>query len=117
MSPVMDRTDALPPHELAAIETYFDGDRDFYVIFRASAVVQFPADLQAGDEACAAGDAQSLRRAAHTLKGVLVTLGYAELSAFAKSVEQAAQHSPWDEAVAGWRELRARMVAGFGLAS
>lgn len=112
----MDRTDELPPHELAAIETYFDGDRDFYVIFRASAVAQFPADLQAGDDACAASDAQALRRAAHTLKGVLQTLGYADLSAFAKGVEQAAQHSPWEEAVAGWRGLRARMVDSFGLA-
>ena len=32
------------------------------------------------------------------------------------SVEQAAQQSPWDEAVAGWRELSARLVAAFGLA-
>ena len=106
---------ALPPHELAAVAEYFEGDHEFYRVFRASAVAQFPADLQAGDQADAAADAQALRRAAHTLKGVLLTLGYAELSAFAKTVEQGAQHQPWDEAVAGWRELRARMVATFGL--
>jgi len=116
MSPLMDETAALPPHERAAVSEYFDGDHDFYRVFRASAVVQFPADLRAGDQAEAAGDAQALRRAAHTLKGVLLTLGYAELSAFAKTVEQGAQQQPWDEAVAGWRELRARMIAAFDLA-
>ncbi len=116
MSPALDSTTDLPPHELAAVSEYFDGDKAFYQVFRASAVAQFPADLVAGDQAEAAADAQALRRAAHTLKGVLLTLGYAELSAFAKTVEQGAQHSSWDEAAAGWRELRARMVAAFGLA-
>ncbi|MEN9904830.1 MAG: hypothetical protein RLZZ555_1395 [Pseudomonadota bacterium] len=101
--------------EQQAIATYFEGDAGFYRVFKASAVAQFPADLEQGDSAESAGDAQALRRAAHTLKGVLQTLGHAELSALAKSVEQAAQHSPWHEAVAGWRELRAAMVATFSL--
>ena len=101
--------------EREAVATYFDGDADFYQVFLASAVAQFPADLQQGDAAEAAGDAQGLRRAVHTLKGVLLTLGHAELSAFAKRVEVAAQQSPWDEAAAGWRELRAHMVSTFSL--
>lgn len=116
MSPLTDDITGLPPHELAAVSEYFEGDHEFYRIFRASAVAQFPADLQAGDQAEAAADVQALRRAAHTLKGVLLTLGYAELSACAKTVEQGVQQQPWDEAAAGWRELRARMVAAFGLA-
>ena len=107
--------DELPAHEQDAVATYFEGDAEFYRIFRASAVAQFPVDLQEGDVAEAAGDVQALRRAAHTLKGVLLTLGHAELSACAKSVEQAAQQAPWDLAVAGWRELRARMVSTFSL--
>lgn len=107
---------SLPPHEQQAVAVYFDGDAEFYRVFRASAVQQFPVDLQEGDAAVQAGDAQALRRAAHTLKGVLLTLGYAEMSAFAKQVELAAHQAPWDEAVAGWRELRARLVAAFGLA-
>ena len=106
----------LPAHEQDAVAVYFDGDAEFYRVFRASAVLQFPVDLREGDAAVQAGDVQALRRAAHTLKGVLLTLGYADLSAFAKTVEQAAQQSPWDEAVAGWRELSARLVAAFGLA-
>ena len=105
----------LPAHEQEAVATYFDGDAEFYRVFRASAVMQFPVDLQEGDAAEAAGDVQALRRAAHTLKGVLLTLGYAELSAYAKSVELAVQQAPWDLAVAGWRELRARMVSTFSL--
>ncbi len=106
---------ALTELELAAVATYFEGDAAFYQVFRDSAVAQFPVDLQQGDAAELAGDAQALRRAAHTLKGVLLTLGYAELSAFAKGVEQAAQQSPWEDSVAGWRELRARMVSTFSL--
>ena len=106
---------ALTELELAAVATYFEGDAEFYQVFRDSAVAQFPVDLQQGDKAELAGDAQALRRAAHTLKGVLLTLGYSELSNFAKGVEQAAQHAAWQEAVAGWRELRARMVSTFSL--
>ncbi|MCX7252351.1 MAG: Hpt domain-containing protein [Burkholderiales bacterium] len=112
----MASTAQLPAHEQEAIAIYFDGDAEFYRIFLASAVQQFPADLREGDAAVQAGDVQALRRAAHTLKGVLLTLGHADLSAFAKTVEQAAQQSPWDEAVAGWRELSARLIAAFSLA-
>ena len=101
--------------EQQAVATYFEGDADFYRVFKASAVEQFPADLQQGDAAAAAGDAKALRRAVHTLKGVLLTLGYAEMSALAKGVEQAAQQSPWDDAIAGWRGLRARIVSTFSL--
>jgi HPt (histidine-containing phosphotransfer) domain-containing protein len=116
MSQPMALSAQLPAHEQDAVAVYFDGDAEFYRVFRASAVLQFPVDLREGDAAVQAGDVQALRRAAHTLKGVLLTLGYADLSAFAKTVEQAAQQSPWDEAVAGWRELSARLVAAFGLA-
>ena len=112
----MAATAQLPAHEQEAIAVYFDGDAEFYRVFLASALQQFPIDLREGDAAIQAGDVQALRRAAHTLKGVLLTLGHAELSAFAKTVEQAAEHSPWEEAVAGWRELSARLAAAFGLA-
>ncbi len=107
--------DDLPLHEQQAVSTYFEGDAEFYRVFRASAVAQFPADLQEGDAAEAVADAQALRRAAHTLKSVLLTLGYAELSALAKTVELAAHQEPWEQAVAGWHELRARLVSNFSL--
>lgn len=109
--------DELPAHEQQAVVAYFEGDAEFYRVFRASALAQFPIDLQQGDAAEAAGDVQTLCRAAHTLKGVLLTLGHAELSALAKSVELAVEQSPWELAVTGWRELRARMVSTFSLRS
>lgn len=105
----------LPAHQQEAVATYFDGDAEFYQVFRESAVTQFPVDLQQGDAAEASGDVQALRRAAHTLKGVLQTLGYAELSACAKRVELAAEQATWEDAVSGWRELRATMVSTFSL--
>jgi HPt (histidine-containing phosphotransfer) domain-containing protein len=106
----------LQPHEKAAVDTYFDGDQDFYQVFRSASVEQFAIDLKIGDDACAAGDATTLRRTAHSLKSVLLTLGYAEHSACAKGVELAAQQAPWAQAVAGWGDLRQRIVTSFKLA-
>jgi CheY-like chemotaxis protein len=105
----------LQPHELTAIETYFDGDRQFYETYRDSCIAQFHVDINEGDVACQAGDAVSLRRTAHSLKSVLQTLGYADHSVCAKALEDAAQHQPWPTAEAGWRELRDRMVSSFRL--
>jgi hypothetical protein len=105
----------LSPDELAAIDTYFDGDRAFYDNFRASCVLQFVEDIAQGDAACAAHDAPVLRRTAHSLKSVLLTLGHADHSAQAKAVELAAQAGPWPEALGGWLDLRQRLVHSFGL--
>ena len=69
----------LPAHEQDAVAVYFDGDAEFYRVFRASAVLQFPVDLREGDAAVQAGDVQALRRAAHTLKGSSANLGAIKL--------------------------------------
>jgi DNA-binding NarL/FixJ family response regulator len=105
----------LQPHELAAIENYFDGDRQFYETYRDSCIAQFHVDINEGDVACQAKDAVSLRRTAHSLKSVLQTLGYADHSVCAKALEEAVQQQPWASAEAGWRELRERMVSSFRL--
>jgi CheY-like chemotaxis protein len=105
----------LQPHELAAIEMYFDGDRTFYETYRDACIAQFHVDIDEGDVSCQAGDAVSLRRTAHSLKSVLQTLGYADHSVCAKALEDAAQHQPWPIAEAGWRELRDRMISSFKL--
>jgi len=105
----------LKPFELAAIETFFDGDRSFYEIFKASCVEQFAVDIAAGDQAAASGDAGTLRRVAHSLKSVLQTLGYADHSVCARSVEEAAQHRGLAEATVAWQDLRGRIVQSFGL--
>lgn len=107
--------EGLAPHELAAIESFFDGDRQFYENFRDSCVKQFVNDISDGDMACRAGDAPALRRTAHSLKSVLKTLGYADHSVCAKALEDAAQSRPWDEALAGWQQLRERIARSFKL--
>lgn len=112
-SPAPSSSTALPAHELLAIETYFDGDAEFYRTFRASCCEQFKRDIQEGDEACDLGDAPRLRRIAHSLKSVLQTLGYADHSLCARAVEQQAQQKPWEDALAGWRELRLRIDRTF----
>lgn len=108
-------TGGLQPNELAAIETFFDGDRQFYETFRESCIQQFNVDVANGDAACQAQDAVSLRRTAHSLKSVLQTLGYADYSVCARLVEDAAQHQPIEAAAASWQELRQRLVQSFGL--
>lgn len=105
----------LLPNELAAIETFFDGDRQFYETFRQSCIQQFNVDVASGDSACQTQDAVALRRTAHSLKSVLQTLGYADHSVCARSVEEAAQHQPMDVAAASWQELRQRLVSSFNL--
>ncbi len=105
----------LPAHEQAAIETYFDGDQAFYRTFRQSCVEQFHIDVRDGDAACLAHDASGLRRTAHSLKSVLQTLGYADHSLCARALEQLAQQEPWEAALAGWQELRQRLVQTFQL--
>lgn len=107
--------DGLSPLELEAIATYFDGDRDFYRVFLGSCLTQFVVDVHEGDAAVAAADAATLRRVAHSLKGVLQTLGQAEHSLCAKGVEQACQFAPWEQAIAGWQDLRARLIGTYSL--
>jgi HPt (histidine-containing phosphotransfer) domain-containing protein len=107
--------DVLQPFELEAIEVYFDGDRSFYEVFRSSCIEQFATDLTEGDAACAAGDAATLRRVAHSLKSVLRTLGHPQVSAQAKQAEDAAHEGPWDQALAQWQVLRQQLVHSFQL--
>lgn len=107
--------DGLSAQALDAIATYFDGDREFYRVFLGACVKQFVVDIHEGDAAVVAADAATLRRVAHSLKGVLQTLGQAEHSVFAKGVEQDCQFAPWEQAVAGWRDLRARLISTYAL--
>lgn len=113
-SGIEDRS-SLQPFELAAIEVCFDGDRDFYENFRATCIRQFTQDIREGDDACSRGDHAALRRVAHSLKSVLQTLGFADHAICAQAVERDAYQAPWEEAQAGWVELRGRMIRSFDL--
>jgi HPt (histidine-containing phosphotransfer) domain-containing protein len=105
----------LPECENQAIETYFDGDRALFMAFRESCVEQFDVDLAEGDAAIEDNDAPSLRRVAHSLKGVLRTIGYDELSDVAKAVENAAHQNQWEPAVSQWQQFSQGLRKAFGI--
>lgn len=73
-----------------AVRTYFEGNQDLFDAYRSACMEQFPQDLQAGDAAAAAADLPALRRVAHSLKSVLLTLGYPTLSMQSRALEDTA---------------------------
>lgn len=76
-----------------AIDTFFGGNAALYEAFLARCQAQFPKDLAQGREAVQRGDAQSLRHLAHSLKSVLMTLGYPEAAATARALEDLAHEA------------------------
>jgi len=98
----------------SAIAQHFGGNAALYQAFRASCLQQFAADLTAGDLACAQTDSPALRRLAHSLKSVLLTLGHAEASARAGRLEDLAEHlsqaRDWPAARLQWQGLREAMA-------
>lgn len=101
---------ATEPDEAEAIATHFAGDAFLFKAYRASCVGQFPADVKQGDAACAAQDWQALRRLAHSLATVLLTLGYPTESARARHIEDAAAQSAAGQCVEQWLVLRAFLL-------
>jgi HPt (histidine-containing phosphotransfer) domain-containing protein len=95
----------MPGCEKTATATYFGGDRELFLIFRESCIEQFPVDLAEASAAIEVKDGPRLRRVAHSLKGVLRTIGYDELSDLAKAVENAAHQNQWEPAVSQWRQF------------
>jgi chemotaxis protein histidine kinase CheA len=110
-----DGNSILPDCENQAITTYFDGDRGLFLIFRESCVEQFDVDLAEGHAAIEDKDTPSLRRVAHSLKGVLRTIGYEELSDLAKAVENAAYQNQWELAVSQWQRFSQGLRKTFGI--
>ena len=98
-----------PPEIAAAIAHHFGGNRALYLAFRAGCLQQFQADMAEGDRACDAADAQALRRLAHSLKSVLLTLGHEPASLLARRLEDRAAGADWDAARPGWAALRAAL--------
>lgn len=83
------------------------------VSLAALSVQQFAADADAGDAACRAGDAATLRRHAHNLKTVLLLLGADGASAQARALEAAAADPAADRASLEtlWQTLRTAVLA------
>jgi len=87
-----------------AIQEYFEGNEELFDAYRSACIAQFPHDISQGDAASAAGELQTLRRVAHSLKSVLLTLGYPIVSAQARTLEETSH--------AGMRELARDQWAG-----
>jgi len=103
----LDGPDAGATH---AIRTYFEGDLELFHAYRAACMAQFPHDLQEGDAASVAADLQALRRVAHSLKSVLLTLGFAQWSAQAQELEDTSHDGALVAAQQQWVQLRAQLA-------
>lgn len=102
----------LTADEQLAVATHFAGDEGLFKAYRASCLRQFAADVHTGDAACAAADWQALRRLAHSLATVLLTLGHPAQSALARQIEDAAAATPVaaEPCAQSWLVLRAYLA-------
>lgn len=103
---------ALPPEQATAVALHFGGDEPLYRAFRQACLPQFDLDRQQGDAACERRDAPALRRLAHSLKSVLLTLGHPAESRLARELEDRAEQSDWAASLRLWQDLRCRLPDG-----
>ena len=89
-----------------AIQEYFEGNEELFDAYRSACIAQFPQDISQGDAASAAGELQNLRRVAHSLKSVLLTLGYPIASAQARTLEETSHSGMRELARDQWAGLR-----------
>lgn len=101
------------PDEQSAIDLYCGGDCDFFVTYRQSCIEAFRADLQTGDRAVAQADPVTLRRVAHSVKGVLVSIGQPGLAKLAAGAEALAAAGDLSGSCEAWRGLRQAMCSAF----
>lgn len=106
-----DPTAAAAPAAVDPLQQHFAGNAALYQAFRASCLQQFAHDIEAGEAACQARDGQALRRLAHSLKSVLLTLGHAAESMDAAALELAADAADWPQALPLWQSLRHSLTA------
>lgn len=90
----------------AAVAQYFGGDTGLFQRYRSTCLAQFPHDIVAGDTAIEARDTQALRRLAHSLKTVLLTIDVPNLAAQARALEQACHAAQPDTVASDWNRLR-----------
>ncbi len=102
--------DGLEAAEQATVARHFAGDRSLFLAYRASCVAQFAHDIRQGDDAMARGDAPAVRRLAHSLKSVLLTLGQPGPSAQARQLEDAGARADWELCRPLWQALRTHLA-------
>lgn len=95
-----------------AIDDHFGGQAALFDEFLASCLAQLPADIEAGDQACATQDAGALRRVAHNLKSVLQLIGSTEGHSMARHLEHAAAEGQAFSALTPeWGEVRTHVMS------
>ena len=111
-------TDVLDRRVLEGLSDSVGGDREFYVELIDEFLVDAPRQLQTLRDGAIAGDAETTRRAAHTLKGNGRTFGATELASLFQEVEAAAANGDLDPALSrsaeisdAWERVRAALVA------
>lgn len=110
--------DVLDRQVLDALSDSVGGDREFFAELIDELLADAPRQLQALRDAATAGDAETTRRAAHTLKGNGRTFGAAELASLCQEVEAAAANGDLGVALSrsaeiseAWERVRAALVA------
>ncbi|WP_367850198.1 response regulator [Rhodoferax sp. WC2427] len=93
-----------------AIDQYFGGDAELFHLYRNTCMAQFPHDLAAGDRAANGHDLPTLRRVAHSLKTVLLTIDLPVLAAQARALESTCHTGAPDAAARDWPLLRAALA-------
>ena len=109
-NPAAKPTPATNAAETLAIATHFGGDVQLFTTYRAACLKQFAADVQTGDAAAQAQDWPALRRLAHSLATVLLTLGRPQDSLVARALEDAAAVADTAACSSGWSDLRQRLA-------
>ena len=92
-----------------AMQLYFEGSTDIFEPYREACLAQFPLDVAQGQAAIVAVDLPQLRRVAHSLKSVLQTLGYFELSEVARQCEAISHAGDLQAACQSWATLTAQL--------
>lgn len=95
------------------IDLYFDGDRSLYNEYAEACLVQFTLDIETGDVACAQGDMTTMRHLSHGLRTLMQTLGRSDLSALARSIEEACIAAQAPVVHEAWHRLRAALPRAF----
>ena len=94
----------------SAIELNFAGNSALFNAFDAACRAQFGADLTQIQAAVDRRDAPEVHRSAHSLRGVLGTLGHRPAAQAARAIELAAARGDWAAVQGPWATLRDALI-------
>jgi CheY-like chemotaxis protein len=96
--------------EASAIELNFAGNTALFKAFDAACRAQFGTDLAQIQGAMDRREAPSVHRSAHSLRGVLDTLGHRQAAQASRVIELAAARGDWAAMPDAWATLRAALI-------